>query len=689
MTWNVARQSGAVSFANWPSTGSEPASVAMLNALSGKTANAPGAITDNPGGQASSGNGLNVFPAATAQNYEQLLNQFPMMVQVIDGDGIISGVNEECLNKLGYSRREIIGKHTHEILDPASVARLQDTILPAYFESGYFSDEELVMIDHAGEPVNVSMSGIGFRDDTGRITRSVAVFNDITRRADALNELSKSEQRFRGSFESAVHGMAILSVDGRLAAVNNALTEILGFADHQLLAMGLIDFVVAEDVDKVRAEISRLINGDVPSVCLEIQYCGEGGRPVHGLTSVSPVHGQDGRVEQFVVQIVDMTRRIKAESQLLQAQKMDAIGQLTGGIAHDFNNLLTIVIGNLQLIEGAVGNDDKTAKRIAEAISAATKGSQLTRQLLAFARRQSLVPQQLGIHGLLVGMMDILEHSIGERIELKLDMMQGAPVILADATQLETSILNLAINARDAMPDGGLLTVETASVHLDADYAAQHQEVTPGDYIMIAVSDTGTGIPKDILDQVFQPFFTTKEVGKGTGLGLSMVFGFIKQSGGHARIYSEDGHGTSVKMYLPVVKQLTGTPPAPEEKSAKNKILVVEDQEAVRMVAVEFLTSFGYQVIEAQDGVSALQMLQDHPDIDLLFTDVVMPGGMNGFDLSQAAAQLRPALKIIHASGYPKGAMVHQEEPRLKDNLISKPYQREELRRIVAETLEK
>jgi CheY-like chemotaxis protein len=287
--------------------------------------------------------------------------------------------------------------------------------------------------------------------------------------------------------------------------------------------------------------------------------------------------------------------------------------------------------------------------------------------------------------------------------------------VVIDPSQFESSILNLAINARDAMPNGGLLTIETQMVYLDQEYADKHPEVIPGHHVLVAVSDNGSGMPPELLEKVFHPFFTTKENGKGTGLGLSMVYGFIKQSGGHINIYSEVGHGTSVKMYLPrkimsgeisaetasnspsalekglsSVAVITAAPEQPTKTARLQKILVVEDQEAVRAVACGFLTDFGYDVVEAEDGFQALSKLQEDPDIDLMFSDIVMPGGMNGFDLAQAASGMRPELKIVHTSGYPKGAMVHQDEPRFKQGfIIMKPYRREELQKIIRDAFEK
>ena len=392
---------------------------------------------------------------------------------------------------------------------------------------------------------------------------------------------------------------------------------------------------------------------------------------------------------------------------------MEAIGQLTGGLAHDFNNLLTIIMGNLQLLEGKLDGDEKAVKRANEALDAARKGSDLTRQLLAFARKQDLEPREVEINDLVTGMEALISRTLGENVELKVDVATGAPKVLIDPSQFESSILNLAINARDAMPNGGLLTIETQLVYLDQEYAEKHPEVVPGHHVMVAISDTGIGMSPELLEKVFHPFFTTKENGKGTGLGLSMVYGFIKQSGGHISIYSEVGHGTSVKMYLPrkttVGEISAGTaansgslaiealPPAasveaevPKSGPRPQKILVVEDQEAVRAVACGFLMDFGYDVVEAEDGFQALSKLQEDREIDLMFSDIVMPGGMNGFDLAQAASGMRPDLKIVHTSGYPKGAMVHQDEPRFRQGfIIMKPYRREELQKIIREAFEK
>ncbi len=696
MTWTIGKDSGVVSFSNTQDSGKEnkindygvPFTEKEIPSVFDKGSKLPG-DTFNDGIEDGASDGLaRFFPKNSRAVFENLLFELPMMVIAIDGEGKVINANQAVLDVLGFVGEEIVGKHSLDLLNPQSRVLLKEKILPEMFETGRFMNIDVELVKKNGETVEMLMSSVAHKNAAGRVEKSIVVFADMSQRAEAQAALRQSEQRFRESFESAAHGMAILTADGRVAAANVAMTELLRQSELELSRKRLAELVIDADQDKLQAMFSRVMSGQHAGVNAELRFKGAEEKSIHGLTSISGVRDRFGKIEQLIVQIVDLTTRHRAEEHLRKAQKMEAIGQLTGGIAHDFNNLLTVIIGNLQLVEKALEGNDKASKRARDAIDAATKGSDLTRQLLAFARRQPLAPQEVEVNDLIENMGSLLGRSIGGSVELKVDLMDGNPVIKADPTQLESSILNLAINARDAMDKNGRLTIETSPAYLDQAYASEHEEVVPGHYILIAVSDTGSGIPAHIIEKIFQPFFTTKEVGKGTGLGLSMVFGFIKQSGGHVRVYSEEGHGTSFKLYLPrtdlMDEEVVVEKPA---SSVKKKILVTEDQEAVRMVAVDFLEDFGYEVVQACDGVEALQILQDQPDIALLFTDVVMPGGMNGFDLSQAAEQIRPDLKIIHASGYPKGAMVHQEEPRLKDNLISKPFRREELRRVIAETL--
>jgi PAS domain S-box-containing protein len=697
MTWTIGKNSGVVAFssqtsaeeAKQPNDYGVPHDGKHIPSVFDRVDTSKNdAVFDDLAAEGCNDGLARFFPTESRAVFENLLFELPMMVMALDSDGNVVSANQAVLDVLGYSGEEIKGMASLDFLTPDSQAMIKDNVLPGLFKTGRFTNIDTTLIKKDGATIEMLMSSVAHRNAAGRIEKSIVVFADMSQRAEAQAALLQSEQRFRESFESAAHGMSILTADGRVAAANAAMTELLGQSELELSRTPMTELVIDRDLDKLQAMFTRVVSGKDTGVNAELRFKGQDGKNIHGLASISGVRDRHGNIEQLIVQIVDLTGRHKAEEHLRKAQKMEAIGQLTGGIAHDFNNLLTVIIGNLQLVENALDGNDKALKRAREAIDAATKGSDLTRQLLAFARRQPLAPQEVSVNELIDKMGSMLARSIGGSVELKVDLMDGEPLIKADRTQLESSILNLAINARDAMPKGGHLTIETSDAYLDEAYASEHGEVMPGHYVLIAVSDTGTGIPPHVLEKIFQPFFTTKEVGKGTGLGLSMVFGFIKQSGGHVRVYSEEKHGTSIKLYLPRIDVVEEKAPEPvEDSTRKTKILVTEDQEAVRMVAVDFLEDFGYEVLQACDGVEALQILQDDPEIALLFTDVVMPGGMNGFDLSQAAEQIRPDLKIIHASGYPKGAMVHQEEPRLKDNLISKPFRREELRKVIAETL--
>lgn len=384
------------------------------------------------------------------------------------------------------------------------------------------------------------------------------------------------------------------------------------------------------------------------------------------------------RVKQAVAE------RQRAEEALRQAQKMEAVGQLTGGIAHDFNNLLTVVTGNIDMASrslAAGGTQDPRAQRALEnAMKGAERAASLTQRLLAFSRRQPLAPKALDVDKLVIGMSDLINRALGETVNLEIVTSPGLWRVEADPNQLESAILNLAVNARDAMPSGGELVLETANARLDEEYCAAHAEVAPGQYVVIAVTDTGEGMPKHIQERVFEPFYTTKEPGKGTGLGLSMVYGFVKQSGGHIKIYSEEGQGTTIKIYLPRLlsdtsdqeeSQLTqGLETSPSAET----ILVVEDDDDVRAYTVECLRELGYRVLEAHDGPSALRLLerQDEP-VDLLFTDVVMPG-MSGRELSDEARKRQPHLRVLYTSGYTRNAIVHGGRLDAGVEMIAKPF---------------
>lgn len=389
------------------------------------------------------------------------------------------------------------------------------------------------------------------------------------------------------------------------------------------------------------------------------------------------------RLEERVAE--EVARRSEAEEALRQAQKMEAVGQLTGGIAHDFNNLLTVVTGNIDMAGRALdsaGLDDARVRRsLDNAMKGAERAASLTQRLLAFSRRQPLSPKPLDLDRLASGMSDLLQRTLGEHIRLEIVTSPGLWHVEADPNQLESAILNLALNARDAMPEGGELTIETANARLDEVYAASQAEVPPGQYVMIAVTDTGNGMPHEVRERVFEPFFTTKDVGKGTGLGLSMIYGFVKQSGGHVKIYSEVGQGTTIKLYLPrllrepeFVDDAVMVTPGIEPSHRQETILVVEDDDDVRAYTVECLRELGYRVLEAHDGLSALRLLErQEAPVDLLFTDVVMPG-MTGRELAEQARVYQESLRILYTSGYTRNAIVHAGRLDQGVEIINKPF---------------
>jgi signal transduction histidine kinase len=407
--------------------------------------------------------------------------------------------------------------------------------------------------------------------------------------------------------------------------------------------------------------------------------------------SVAAIYYQGQLIERLRE---EAARREKAEATLRQAHKMEAVGRLTGGVAHDFNNILTIIMGNLDTISRRLANlgSDASmplARPMEDALQGAKNAAKLTHRLLAFSRQQPLEPVPLDLNKLVGGISNLLTRTVGSPISVETILAAGLWQTLADANQLENALLNLAINAKDAMPDGGTLTIETANSYLDESYAARFGDVAAGQYVTLSVTDTGTGIAPDVMERIFEPFFTTKQAGVGTGLGLSMVHGFVKQSGGHIRIYSEVGHGTTVKIYLPRLTQETAVFAAPKGMEANlapvtpsrgfETVLAVEDNEGVLEFACQALEDLGYCVITANDGPEALRHLESKQRIDLLFTDIVMTKEMTGRQLADCARKIRPRLRVLFTTGYSPNAVVHQGRVDRGVHLLCKPYTQRQL----------
>ena len=546
----------------------------------------------------------------------------------------------------------------------------------------------------------LAVAGSGFFDGAGRCGRVVGVMADISDRRLAEAVLRERNEALERDVEDRTRErdriwhnsrdlLLVVGADGVIQAANPAWTVTLGYRTNELVGRRFTRFILPEDIEPSRAAMEKATSAeDLPH--FENRYRHRDG----SIRWLSWTAAQEGETLYCVARDVSADKAREAElaeaqEQLRQSQKMEAVGQLTGGIAHDFNNLLQVVIGNLEILARNLPGDAARLRRSAEnAMSGARRAATLTGRLLAFSRRQPLAPQPVDANELVAGMSELLGRTLGEAVRLDTVLADKLWRAEADPNQLENAILNLAVNARDAMDGGGTLTIETANARLDRAYAARNADTKPGQYVVIAVSDVGTGMDKRTVERVFEPFFTTKEVGKGTGLGLSQVYGFVKQSGGHVKIDSKPGLGTSVKIYLPRFLgdsaghgEDTGEAPAPAGSRAET-VLVVEDSAEVRAYSAEVLRELGYRVLEAPDGPSALDILERSGEarVDLLFVDVILPGGMTGLGLAERARTLRPGLKVLFTTGYARSATAADSgrlDPGME--LIAKPFTYAEL----------
>jgi len=502
------------------------------------------------------------------------------------------------------------------------------------------------------------------------------------------------EARLRAVIDTAVDGVILIDAFGNVLMVNPACERLFGYAANEVIGQN-VKMLMPEPY---RAEHDHYLQNYRDSGERKIIGIGREvvGRKKDGSTfpmdlSVGEVKEETGVI--FVGIIHDLTSRKRTEEQLAQAQKMEIVGQLSGGIAHDFNNLLTVILGNAEALSSRLRAREDLRRLADTIITAAERGAEQTQRLLAFSRRQMLQPAATDCNLMLKGMQVMLRRILRDDIELHTALAQEPAVAMADPGQLESAVLNLALNAQDAMPTGGQLTLSTAARVLDALSLGQGMDVRPGPYVEICVTDNGVGMSEDVRRRVFEPFFTTKEVGKGSGLGLSMVYGFAKQSNGHAAIYSELGLGTSVRIFLPAAQRPAQEAPAPKQVAratpgGEETILVVEDDNFVRGHAVATLESMGYRVMVAADARDALAILRGGARPDLLFTDIVMPGGASGWELAEQARKLAPNLKVLFTSGYPLESLAQRSDVPANAALINKPYRMADLARRVRDKLD-
>lgn len=503
---------------------------------------------------------------------------------------------------------------------------------------------------------------------------------------DSQGETARLKNRYEHLVNASPDLICSLDRQGRFVDVGARSQPLLGYAPGDLSGTALASLLEDEDAKLVHRLLDEVFEHDTAREASWQMVRQDGARVRITWSLVWSATDQ-----LFIAVGRDTTQQFALEMQANRSQRLGSVGQLTGGLAHDFNNLLTVILGNAeQLAEELQGQPDLAP--LARMIGgAAQRGAELTQRLLAFAGRQALEPESVDTNCLIAGMDSLLRRTLGEHVEIEMVCGDALWPALVDPAQLENALLNLCLNARDAMPAGGRLTILTANTHLDSEQAAKQAGAEAGDYVQLAVSDTGGGISPEHLEHVFEPFYTTKEVGKGTGLGLSMVYGFIKQSRGYVTLHSHLGRGTTVAMYLPradVSAAPVDTRSAVPVEGGTATILVVEDDEMLRRYASHQLGALGYRVIEASCGAAAMEVLQTQVDIDLLFTDVVMPGGMSGNQLADAARVLRPTLKVLYTSGYAENVIVHHGCLDAGVHLLQKPYRREDLARQVRDALE-
>ena len=617
-------------------------------------------------------------------------------IYMLDREGHVTSWNAGARLFKGYEADEIIGQHFSCFYLPEDREReIPRIALETAEREGRFEAEGWrLRKDGSRFWANVVIDPI--RDPDGELIGFAKVTRDLTARKAAEDELRQSEQRFRLLVQSVTdYAIYMLDPEGRVSSRNAGAERFKGYTADEILGEHFSRFYSEED----RA-------AGVPARALETaqregRFEAEGwrmrkdGSRFWASVIIDPIRNDSGVLVGFAKVTRDLTEKRAIEEQLRQSQKMEAVGQLTGGLAHDFNNLLTGISGSLEMmqIRIAQGRTAEFDRYFLAAQGAVKRAAALTHRLLAFSRRQTLDPKPTNVNRLLSGLEELIRRTVGPSIQVELVGASGLWPTLIDPHQLENAILNLCINARDAMPEGGKLTIETANKWLD-ERAARQQDLPVGQYVSVCVTDTGTGMTPEVIAKAFDPFFTTKPLGEGTGLGLSMIYGFARQSGGQVRIYSELGQGTTMCLYLPryagdAAADEEQALPAPSEPAGDGEVvLVIDDEPTIRMLVAEVLAEAGYAVIEAADGPSGMRLLESNARIDLLITDVGLPGGMNGRQVADAARVSRPGLKILFITGYAENAVVGNGRLERGMSVLTKPFQMEVLARRIREIIE-
>jgi len=608
------------------------------------------------------------------------------LIIVLDSRGDVVQISPSCHTILGYRPEEMIGRSGADLMHPDHLENSQKEMRAAR-RGLHLNLADTRCIKKDGQ--EVWLSWLGTWSEPAQ--RFFCVGRDMTESRRAQEALRESERLSRGIIDTALDAFIQIDDSGVIRDWSAQGEKILGWSRAEVLGRNVFALMGQPDGQGPlkKALEAFLLSGNetVAYPRRELLIRRRDGSEIMAELSVAALRTRDGFL--FNAFVRDLTDRIAAEERIRQSEKMEAVGQLTGGIAHDFNNILTVITGTIEILAAAVKDDPQLATITRMIDEAASRGAELTQHLLAYARKQPLEPKVTDVNALIVDTAKLLQRTLGEHVEIASVFESERCPALVDPNQLVTAILNLTLNARDAMPGGGKVMIETGFAVLDDGYAKMNADVRPGHYAMIAVSDTGTGVPAAMLDKVFDPFFTSKGPGKGTGLGLSMVYGFIKQSAGHITIYSEEGHGTTIKMYLPsAIDSVPAAEPAkaPVVVGGDETILVVEDDKLVRDYVLTQLHSLGYATLDAANATEALALVRDGHAFDLLFTDVIMPG-MNGRQLADEMQKSRPGLKVLYTSGYTENAIIHHGRPDEGVLLLAQPYPKSEMAIMIRKAL--
>lgn len=529
------------------------------------------------------------------------------------------------------------------------------------------------------------------RDDDGKALRFVGTHSDITQRKQAEHAMFESERRFRSLVEYSPMGIYETDTEGHCLYVNDKWLEITGLTQDEALGDGWKKTLHEDDRKSFDELWSMNAHSDKP-MDMEYRFSTPDGKISWVMGRAHALRDESGQITGYLGVNVDVTDRKQAEDALRRSQKLEAVGQLTSGITHDFNNILGIILGNVNLLERSIDGDEKAKKRIDTIKQAGQRAADLTKSLLSFSRSEATSIISTNINNLIEHMQNLITHSLTPQVEMEYQFDENLWQTEIEPGDFEDALLNLVINARDAMDGNGHLIIETHNRTLDGSYCESTADLTPGDYVELAVSDTGGGIPVELQERIFEPFFTTKATGKGTGLGLAMVFGFVNRSSGNIKVYSEIGIGTTFRLYIPraldkqqkednAKEMLSETPTGDQET-----ILIVDDEEALLDLVEESLKSLGYRVVASHNAQQALDILAERTDIDMLFSDVVMPG-MNGYELAEQVKKLYPNIKVVLTSGYTEKVAIKSGQIQFNTNLLSKPYSQNDLAQRISDTL--